>query len=145
MPHPEVQACESTQFPARPQSVAEITVVGQNPHRAFSVSTLQSKPGCAVRGWFGSPDLYPHVDTPEVICRRLRSRKGSKVDFGLLNCEASDASPRSGPAEANSWLLRAKNNKNRIWVMLVEADRLNVLARCAHRVRWRERKIRMNC
>jgi hypothetical protein len=51
----EVQAKESTQFPARPQSVAEMTVVGQKPHNPLIVSVLHSKPDSAVRGLFGLP------------------------------------------------------------------------------------------
>lgn len=62
IPHPDKQSNESTQVPARPQSEAEMTVVGQKPHSAFCVSILQSKPDCAVRGCFGSPELNPHVD-----------------------------------------------------------------------------------
>lgn len=102
MPHPDVQECESTQFPARPQSVAEITVVGQKPHTAFWVSILQSKLNCAVRGWFGSPFLKPHVGAAETICRRLRSRRAPNVEVGVWDCKTSDTS-MIGPAMTQTW------------------------------------------
>ena len=55
MPHPESQACASTQPPTSPQSLTARTVVGQKPHMAFFVSTLQSKPGFAVLGRLAFP------------------------------------------------------------------------------------------
>lgn len=54
-PQPFLQLCASTQLPAKPQSLAAMTVVGQNPHIPLIVSTLQAKPEFAVRGRFGSP------------------------------------------------------------------------------------------
>lgn len=39
LPHPDVQEWLSTQNPAKPQSLADITVVGQNPHSPRAVST----------------------------------------------------------------------------------------------------------
>lgn len=54
-PHPLEHVKLSMQFPASPQSDARMTVVGQNPHRAFAVSYRQLKPGFAVRGFVGSP------------------------------------------------------------------------------------------
>jgi len=54
IPHPLEHLWLSLQFPASPQSDAEITVAGQNPHRAFLVSTRQSQPASAVRGLFPS-------------------------------------------------------------------------------------------
>ena len=55
LPQPERQSKASTHFPARPQSEALMTVVGQNPQRPFAVSTRQSKPGSAVRMIVGFP------------------------------------------------------------------------------------------
>jgi hypothetical protein len=71
IPHPDVQEKVSTQQPARPQSVAEMTVVGQKPNKLFSVSNRQSYPDCAVRGCVGSPVLNPQVDSCCVICLLL--------------------------------------------------------------------------
>lgn len=48
--------CRSTQFPAKPQSEANSTVVGQKPQRLRSRSTRHSKPPLAVRSLVASPD-----------------------------------------------------------------------------------------
>lgn len=63
IPHPVEQAWLSTHAPASPQSLAAMTVVGQNPHSAFWVSKRQSKPASAVRGWSALPSPNPHVAT----------------------------------------------------------------------------------
>ena len=54
-PQPDLQSKLSKQLPARPQSEAAITVVGQNPQRRFSRSTRQSNPPLAVRTLLTSP------------------------------------------------------------------------------------------
>jgi hypothetical protein len=56
LPQPLEHKCRSTQFPARPQSEANSTVVGQKPQRLRSRSTRHSKPPLAVRSLVGSPD-----------------------------------------------------------------------------------------
>lgn len=56
LPQPLEHECRSTQFPARPQSEANNTVVGQKPQRLRSRSTRHSKPPLAVRSLVGSPD-----------------------------------------------------------------------------------------
>lgn len=61
IPHPLEQACLSIQLPARPQSVAAITVVGQKPQSPCSVSTRQLNPESAVRDLEGSPSKNPQV------------------------------------------------------------------------------------
>ena len=67
MPQPLEQALESTHAPARPQSVAAMTVVGQNPQIPCEVSIRQSNPESAVLGLLGSPFRKPHVDSSVVI------------------------------------------------------------------------------
>lgn len=84
IPHPFLQALESTQFPANPQSVAAMTVVGQKPHNAFCVSTRQLKPASAVRGWLASPFKKPQVDTKAVACRFFRSSGRNDVGSDVL-------------------------------------------------------------
>lgn len=56
LPQPLEHECRSTQFPARPQSEANSTVVGQKPQRLRSRSTRHSKPPLAVRSLVGSPE-----------------------------------------------------------------------------------------
>lgn len=70
-PHPLEHDAWSTQLPAKPQSVAAITVTGQKPQRPFIVSTRQSKPGSAVRILLGSPFWNPQVDIRVWISARL--------------------------------------------------------------------------
>lgn len=55
LPQPVLQGPASKQNPPSPQSEATRTVVGQNPHSPFAVSTLQLKPGGAILGLEGSP------------------------------------------------------------------------------------------
>lgn len=55
LPQPDLQFCESTQLPASPQSLAEMTVVGQNPQSPRSMSSRQPNPGSAVLDFSGSP------------------------------------------------------------------------------------------
>lgn len=69
LPHTDVQRWRSTQAPANPQSLAWLTVWGQNPQSAFLVSTLHAYPLSAVRGCFGSPVKKPHVDLVVVSWR----------------------------------------------------------------------------
>lgn len=54
-PHPFEQLKLSTQLPARPQSVNEMTVLGQDPQRPFRTSTRQPNPELAVLTLEGSP------------------------------------------------------------------------------------------
>lgn len=54
-PHTLEHVPSSTQAPAIPQSFADITVVGQKPHRPLEMSTRQLYPGSAVRTFEGSP------------------------------------------------------------------------------------------
>jgi hypothetical protein len=75
IPHPLVQACESKQFPANPQSLATITVVGQNPQRLLVVSTRQSIPASAVLACAGFPVSNPQVFAERFVACLRRSLK----------------------------------------------------------------------
>lgn len=63
--HPREQSKLSIQLPVKPQSVAAMTVEGQNPKRPSMASTRISKPNSAVRVSAPSPLEY-------VVSRRVR-------------------------------------------------------------------------
>jgi hypothetical protein len=82
-PQPVLQGPASKQKAPRPQAVAEITVVGQNPQMPCCVSTRQLNPSGAIYGCDGSPLRKPQVDSaviPSLACtRRAVGRMAGRV------------------------------------------------------------------
>jgi hypothetical protein len=141
-PHPLEQPCESTQLPARPQSEAEITVVGQNPQIPFLVSTLQSKPGFAVRGWPGSPSAKPHV-VMSVTCLFSMKRSTEELESDFAKRQTGwklrgVAVTRSGRFINIERTMKAKRDEDEKDIV-IRTNRINLCTRRYRRNRRNEK------